>query len=96
MDISQLKTGTFEKQYVVTFMNRTFFPHQQVGNAGNVFAALIQLKHGLWGQPVDMLWVTLCMSPFNFIPISLIKMRGLTSPVCVAFSAVCWPVHELG
>lgn len=67
------------------FMNRTFFHHQQVSNAGNMLAVLTLLRHGLWRQlsaseAVDMLRITLYMSSsLNFTTIPLIKMRSLTS-----------------
>lgn len=80
------------------FMNRTFFPPQQVGNAGDMLAILPLLRHGLGqrlsaSEAVDMLRVTLYMpSSLNFIPLSLIKMRSLSS-LHVPFSAACWPIH---
>lgn len=81
-----------------SFMNKTFFPHQQVDNAGNMLAVLTLLRRGLWWQlsaseAVDTLRVTLYKSSsLNFTPILLIKMRSLTS-LRVAFSAACWPSH---
>lgn len=69
----QLKAAISKKQNTISFMNRTFFSHQQIGNAGRMLAVLTLLGHGLWQQlsasePVDMLRVTLT---YLFLLISL-------------------------